>query len=83
MNGESREYCKLKVLPLANRNAIVLNALAVLNILLICIAVSRGGRTKGRCRECSADQQADKAIDPADGVKTILLTNRYFVNREP
>lgn len=46
-----------------------------------------GGRTKGRCRECQstvfADRQADKIPDPSDGVEAMLLTNRYFVSREP
>ena len=46
-----------------------------------------GGRTKGRCRECQstvfADRQVDKIPDPSDDVGAILLTNRYFVSREP
>ncbi|MCC5468576.1 DUF5651 domain-containing protein [Pelosinus baikalensis] len=46
-----------------------------------------GGRTKGRCRECQstvfADRQVDKIPDPSDGVEATLLTNRYFVIREP
>ncbi|MCC5468127.1 hypothetical protein [Pelosinus baikalensis] len=46
-----------------------------------------GGRTKGRCRECQstvfADRQVDKIPDPNDGVGAKLLTNRYFVIREP
>jgi len=46
-----------------------------------------GGRTKGRCRECQstvfADRQVDKIPDPSDGIEAILLTNRYFVIREP
>lgn len=46
-----------------------------------------GGRTKGRCRECQstvfADRQSDKIPDPSDGVEATLLTNRYFVSREP
>lgn len=46
-----------------------------------------GGRTKGRCRECQstvfADRQADKIPDPSDGAEAMLLTNRYFVSREP
>ncbi|SFM21828.1 frataxin family protein [Pelosinus propionicus] len=46
-----------------------------------------GGRTKGRCRECQktvfADLQVKEISDPSDGVGATLLTNRYFVNREP
>ncbi|AJQ27532.1 hypothetical protein [Pelosinus fermentans] len=46
-----------------------------------------GGRTKGRCRECQstvfADRQVDEIPDPSDGAEATLLTNRYFVIREP
>ncbi|WP_036680574.1 hypothetical protein [Pelosinus fermentans] len=71
-----------RILPPMSRSNIVLNALVVLSILLICIAVCRGGRTKGRCRECQstvfADRQVDKIPDPNDGVGAKLLTNRIL-----
>jgi hypothetical protein len=44
-------------------------------------------RPKARCRDCQetvfADRQAEEIIDPADGAEATLLTNRYFVSREP
>jgi hypothetical protein len=45
------------------------------------------GRPKARRRDCQstvfADQNVDKLSDPSDGSNTTLLTNRYFVSREP
>jgi hypothetical protein len=45
------------------------------------------GRPKARCRHCQstvfADRQVDKLNDPSDGAEAMLLTNRYFVSREP
>lgn len=44
-------------------------------------------RNRAFCRECKgvvfADRQADKVPDPLDGVEATLLTNRYWVQREP
>jgi hypothetical protein len=44
-------------------------------------------RPKARCRDCQstvfADRQVDKITDTSDGSEATLLTNRYFVNREP
>jgi hypothetical protein len=44
-------------------------------------------RPKARCRDCQstvfADRQVDKITDTSDGSEATLLTNRYFVSREP
>ena len=44
-------------------------------------------RPKARCRDCQstafADRNVDKLNDPSDGSEATLLTNRYFVSREP
>ncbi len=45
------------------------------------------GRSKAWCRTCKgavfADRQADKVTDPSDGVEATLLTNLYWVERDP
>jgi hypothetical protein len=44
-------------------------------------------RPKARCRDCQgtvfADRQVDKIPDPSDEADATLLTNRYFVSRDP